>query len=105
MRTFRIAAVIILTWVLADAAQATSVKVATTARQVTFTVDNTSAFTLVCDGTLTGKTKSGKYVETKMVKESVAPGTSKEVWVYVRIDSKDIFVDGWSDISCATPEE
>lgn len=89
---------------VAGTAWATSVGVAKTSRKVTFTVENSSPYALVCDGKLTALTKSGKRIEAPMKKESVAPGAIHELYIDA-FDDKDPFVDGWSDISCVTPPQ
>ena len=102
MRNFSLALTAVLVCSAAGSAWATSVKVVTTTRRVTFTVDNSSQLPLVCSGKLTAVTKSGKYVDAKMEKESVDSGAFKELFI-TTYDDKDPFVDGWSDISCTVP--
>ena len=102
MRNFSLAIAAVLVCSTVGSAWATSVKVVTTARRVTFTVDNSSQLPLICSGKLTAKTKSGKYVDAKMEKESVTPGSFKELFI-TTYDDQDPFVDGWSDISCSAP--
>lgn len=100
MKKYRIACIgAVLACSVIGSALASSVEVTRTLRKVTFTVENTYSYTLICDGTLTAKTKSGKFLEAKMKKVSVMPGAMREIFINASNDS-DPFVDGWSDIKC-----
>lgn len=104
MRKRRFAIAVLLAGSAVGTAWATSAKVTRTAGQVGITVENSSAYPLACDGTLTGKTKSGHFVDAKMEKVTIGPGGFQTVFVTTDA-AADPFVDGWSDIACATPPQ
>lgn len=101
MRKFSIVIVAaLLAASVAGTAFATSVKVIKSARRVTFRVENTTKSPLICDGKLVAKTKSGKFLEAFMKKETVKPGAENELYLTADDAAADPFVDGWSNIAC-----
>jgi len=105
MKRVRIALLVLaLSMSVAATAWATAAYVNTYTHQVSFTVENTSAFTFVCTGHLYAETYSGKRLQAYMDREAVPPGQYRYMYLYTdpRVDP---FVRGWSDINCVTPPQ